>query len=566
MAFNYGKRTLDIKNPFKVEGRLDLIFGIITLIIGILQAFQIRNSIDTGFRKLAWLELILAIVFISIGVRAIIIGSMRLFKFLVGREIPSNISPNPYEKKVIEKILMNRSNPTFIEKDDFISRLLISIYDKFLFLPIGFRNLLESVSSLFLSFIIFLITYLLTIFSTSIGLISFTDKNAIITLFAIAFLVKQLIEWVYYKPSKKRISALNSSSYGYKNIVINILMAIFIPLAVEFYIRKGGVVTNLEMNTFLPISLLFILSAGLVFVTFFLSKKRLEVLNPETSVSEYKDHIQVSVHPKDLFRCFEIEMANKRYQEIPNRVYKEIKPILELEGSSDKGSFSGGTIQETQPIYEPEDLPKTAKTLRFYLAFVGRLLLIFSFIYLFFSVKTLNAEINLRLIFNVFYYPLLISFFAYYLIRIAHIFYSEILFSSYLVHFFSEGTYTESKVSSGMAVYDSNRSENTIVNTSATPWILVSKIITSTLADSSTKNLEGSRYILEMYKGDDFLNDLVLGFTNYLKDRKLIVGFDTKADIENSLGFHKLNEMTRANNDGTSNEKIEELKRDKLDE
>ena len=564
MAFNYGKKTLDIKNPFKTEGKLDLVFGIITLVLGILQAFLIRNSINSGFQKLAWLELVFSIILIGIGIRAIIMGSLRLFKFLVGREIPSNISPNPYDKNVIEKILMNRANPTFIEKNDFVSRLLISIYEKFLFLPIGFRNLLESVSSLFLSFLIFLLIYLLTIFSTSIGLINLTDKNSLIAIFGLIFLLKQLFVWFHYRPNKNRVSKLKANVYSNKNIVVNVLIAIFIPVALELFIRRGGQIPIIDVNTFFPIILLFIFSAGLVLITYFLCLKRLEVLNPETSVSEYKEHIQVSFHPKDLFRCFEIEMANKRYKELPNRIYKEIKPVLELEGSSNKGSFKGSTIQETQPIYEEETLSEQTKTFRFYTAFVGRILLLISFIYLFFSIQNLDEQITLNLSLKVFYYPLLMSFFGYYLIRIAHVFYSEVLFSSYLVHFFSEGTYTESKVSSGMSVYDSSRSENTVVNTSATPWILVSRIVTSTLSDSSTKNLEGSRYILEMYKVDDFLNDLVNGFTNYLKDRKLIVGFNSKADIENSMDFHKLNEMTRSGTE--SKNKIEEHKRDELDE
>ena len=564
MAFNYGKNALDIKNPFKVEGKLDLIFGILALLLGVLLMFQIRSSISFGLQKLAWLELLLSIIFIVVGLRAIILGSTRLFRFLVGRDIPYNISPYPYNEDVIEKVLMNRANPTFVEKNDFVSRLLISAYERFLFLPVGFRILLESASSSLMSFLIFLAIYLLTIFSTSIGLVNLTDKNILITLFGVVFLVKQLIVMFYYRPNNARISDVKTNIYSYKNIIFNVLIAVFIPVALELFIQYGGSLPNLNINILIPTMLFLLFSVGIVGIICFLCLKRLEVMNPETSVSEYKDHIQVSVHPKDVFRCFEIEMANKRYKELPNRIYKEIKPVLELEGSMNKGSFKGSTIQETQPVYEGDNLPDIAKTARFYVALVGRLLLLTSFIYLFFSIDRLNIDSSLGVLFEIFYYPLLFSLVAHYLIRIAHIFYSEILFSSYLVHFFSEGTYTESKISSGMSVYDSNRSENTIVNTSATPWILVSKIITSTLADSSTKNLEGTRYILEMYKAEAFLNDLVTGFTNYLNNRNSIVGLKTKADIDNTMDFHKLNEMTRSSNKSSGG--IEEHVRDELKE
>ncbi|MDP5060905.1 MAG: hypothetical protein NWP64_03215, partial [Maribacter sp.] len=438
-------------------------------------------------------------------------GSIRLFRFLVGRDVPQDICERAYKKKDlkekdyiekdhikkvysksdIKKILMNRINPTFKEKNGFLSRLLISGYERFIFLPKGFRVLLESVSSLFFIFLIYFFVYLLTVFSISVGLLSVSEKSEIITIYGIVFLIKQLIVWLYYHPSKKRISNPDANVYNSKKIAINVVIAVLTPLILEMIARNGGTIPNINVNTLLPISLLFLLSASLVAITAFLCIKRLYVLNPETSVSEYKDHIQVSVHPKDIFRCFEMEMANKRYKEMPNRIYIDEKPFLDLEGSMNKGAFEGDAVQETQPVYVTSQLPLIARTVRFYVAIVGRALMFLSFIYLFFAIKQFNIDVSFNTFFTTFYYPVLVSFFGYYLIRIAHIFYSEILFSSTLVHFFSDGTYTESKVSSGMSVYDSNRSENTVVNTSATPWILASNIITSTMADSSTENLEG---------------------------------------------------------------------------
>jgi len=566
MAFNYGKKTMEIGNPFKTEGILDLFLGIGTLILGLFSVFEVRVSIGAELKILAWFELVVAIVFLTIGLRSLIVGCMRLFKFLVGRDVPSDLSPYSYDEKMVEDILMKRSNPTFIERDGFISRLLISLYSKFLFLPIAFRNMLETVSSLFFSFLIFTVVYLLTLFSTSIGLINLTDKQSIMALFSLFFLVKQLIVWYHYRPTKRRMNAIQPSVYGFKNIVVNILLAVMAPVLLEILVRNGVNMPVLPINIYMPIAVLFIFSLLLVFVAYYLSLKRLQVLNPETEVSEYTEHIQVSVHPKDIFRCFEIEMAQKRYQELPNRIYKQIKPVLELEGSQNKGSFHGSTVQETQPIYKPGEWPRGARNVRFFAALTGRVLMFLSFIVLFLSFSNLSHGFTVDVVFKSIYYPVLTYFFAYYLNRIAHLFYSEVLFSSYLVHFFSDGTYTESKVSSGMSVYDSNRSENTIVNSSATPWILVSKIVTSTFADSSTKNLEGNRYILEMYKADEFLNSLVGGFTNYFKNRKLIVGLENQADIQNSMKFHNLNELSRSSSNAVANSLDSHTGREELSE
>src|SRR5690606_34811118 len=53
----------------------------------------------------------------------------------------------------------------------------------------------------------------------------------------------------------------------------------------------------------------------------------------------------------------------------------------------------------------------------------------------------------------------------------AHIFWAELQFNSLLMYMKTEGTFTESKISTGMSIHDSTRSENVIVKSSITPWI-----------------------------------------------------------------------------------------------
>ena len=70
----------------------------------------------------------------------------------------------------------------------------------------------------------------------------------------------------------------------------------------------------------------------------------------------------------------------------------------------------------------------------------------------------------------------------------------------------TEGTYTESKISTGMAYNDSTRSENTVVRSSITPWLLTSHILTSTYATSGMMNLEHLRLIID---NPEELNEIV---------------------------------------------------------
>ncbi len=153
-----------------------------------------------------------------------------------------------------------------------------------------------------------------------------------------------------------------------------IVLAILIPAIAELILRQG---INIPAAPFQPAWVLvffFLFLVAIVAAGLTLSKLRAEVADPETEVSEYRDHWQENVHPKDFFRALDMEMANLRYKEIPNRVYRELNPSLNMEGSMDKGSFSGDTIQETQPIYKEVDYPPLMGKLRFAFAIAGTLL------------------------------------------------------------------------------------------------------------------------------------------------------------------------------------------------
>lgn len=71
---------------------------------------------------------------------------------------------------------------------------------------------------------------------------------------------------------------------------------------------------------------------------------------------------------------------------------------------------------------------------------------------------------------------LLSNVFARILSNAAHLFYAEIRFESLPVFFRCEGTFSESKISTGTGIHDSTRSENTLVRSSITLWIIVSQV------------------------------------------------------------------------------------------
>lgn len=542
MAFDYGKDTLGIKNPFKFEGILILIKGGIITTLGILLIFDVRATLEMGSKANAWIELGVALVFLSLGLIFLVSGGMKLFRFLVGRSIPADLSDNP---EIIEEMLMKRMNPNFEENNSYVSRLVISAFHQFLFLPKGYRIIVESITAVAIETATALVLFLLALFSTSIGLIEVNSKSIVIEWLGLILVLYLFIVWKYKRPNQKILNDQDIKPTIKKNLPVLIAIAVLTPVILHFLFGKGISLPALNIPVVLFLSLFLIFAIIAVVAAFWLAYFRANEAQPETSVSEYKEHLQFNMHPKDLFRCYELEMMKQRYKEIPHRIYKNLKPVLHLEGSENKGSFEGGAIQETQPVFQELTYPKNFYTLRAAMATFGHLLAVIASLILFLNISDLSTDSSFKTLFLTIFYPALFYLFSNVLVNIVHPFYSEMLFKSYLVHFFADGTYTESKVSTGMAYYDSNRSENTVLRTSATPWLLVSKIVTSTFADSSTNNLEGSRYVMEMYKADAFRDEIVKGIKYYLENQELLANIESKKDLDNTAKYYKINEATR---------------------
>src|SRR5699024_308316 len=150
-----------------------------------------------------------------------------------------------------------------------------------------------------------------------------------------------------------------------------------------------------------------------------------------------------------------------RYKEIPNRVYRALNPELNMEGSMDKGSFKGDTIQETQPIYKENQYPRLLKNIRFYAAISGHVLCMFSALLLY--IRDIPGGFEIEALFSYLFYPAAFAIFGFLLLTVTHIYWGEIQFESHLIQFWGEGTYTESKIRTGKAITDSTESENVLV-------------------------------------------------------------------------------------------------------
>ena len=596
MSFDYGSLGLDIKNPFKTEGKIVAVQGVIQSIIGAYLLIQATNAVDTNM-PIAWLFMGAGILILGFGLKSLATGISSTLRYFVGRNHPTSLSKNystseqlnaekesdvAYKAKEIEEMLVGRKNVTFTEPEGFLSRMLYSFSDKLLFAPYPIRNLAQRLWQSWISTAVALVSFALVSFITLNGLAGDIGKSSY-SFYSANLLLYILLVWSQCALPITREVEKDAQSFNSLKLSKIIAFSLFIPVLLSVGFTKLVTASDLNLDELeayldkmpaihpeLYILATLIFASIVTVIVAFMIKQRLALLKPVTEVSELRENWQESVHPKEIFINLEnLVMANRRYKEVPNRVYKKLEPelIAQVDG---KGGFKGEMIQEIQPKYIPLDYNNAFKTTRLVSLVVSSVLFVIATLLTFSLVKGIVPLIEafqalpsmtkrnifteafifsiigiLTTLFHLYIWRYLSSIFGRVLSTASHLFYAEMNFESLLIYFKCEGTFTESKISTGTGIYDSTRSENTLVRSSITPWVIVTKIVSSTFAAPGMKNLEHSRYIMEMHKEDSQLSAIKSDIINFLKDRESIASITSERDLGNASQIHALNEQSR---------------------
>ncbi len=598
MAFDYGSIDLGIKNPFKLEGRITAIRGVIQTLLGVYllidAASYVREDGVSG-----WILILFGFYMLAMGLRISGRGIFSTLRYFVGRNHPTSLSTNFKKSQIevskeeldylaytkptdLEEMLIGRKNIKFIEPTGFLARLLYSLVPKLLFMPYPVRNMAQYLFSAWIKTAVALIAYLLVGFVTKMGFVGETG-SVIFPIYSATLIIYLLIVWRKAGRPIMRHAESSVDSLGHSDlkwvVAVSLLFPVILGVIFSSIISSTSTSIN-EIDTFIAsmpqlhivayliaIIVLAILCSMPIVI---MMRSRLNVTNPTTEVSELRENWQESVHPNEIFINLDnLVMANRRYKEVPNRVYRELEPELD-EQVKGKGKFRGELIQEVQPKVKTMEMGNAFNKMRLIALLGGNLLyvvamviivvLAFKFIDLvsiykstdLSSIKIINnsdssAFINsLMLVINLFFISFILVSFGRLLTNAARLFFAEIQFESLLIYFKCEGTFTESKISTGAGIHDSTRSENTLVRSSITPWIIVSRIVTTTFADSGMKNLEHPRMILEMHKSDDELLAIKNDVIAFLKDRESIANITSARDLNNASQLYQLNQQTRA--------------------
>jgi len=609
MAYDFGSKGLGIGNPFKQEGLIRTIGGIVVAGIGLYSIFNVTDIVEQDMTK-AWVYAVVGLILLVTGFKRAGSGLFQLFKFFVGRSVPTSLSYNltksetenaqierkenvlAYKAATLESMLMGRKNATFTEPLGWMGRFVHSIFPKLIFLPYPIRNISQEIISVLATTIVAFIAFGLTYFVSSSGLAG-EAGHIIMPVFSLFILIYLVAAWrkAANAVSLNKVKQLNSA--GAASVAKIISFSILFPVAigvgyhyVNQNIKPDGefyqVIDKVNLFSAWP-SLLTLLGLGTITaaLVFYLVGIRSKQSSTETEVSEYRENLQESVHPNEIFINIEnIVLANRRYKEIPNRTYMNFDPVLK-EQSQGKGSFAGELLIETQPEFASAVQPANYKMARLISTILAQVLIVIGG-YLFFSFApqissgieffqyfTSNIEGASRAANNGQLAPLqslitdssglivafvstlffwqIVTTIGRMLENFSHIFWAELRFNSLLMYMKTEGTFAESKVSTGMSIHDSTRSENVIVKSSITPWVVSSRINTSTFATSGANNVEMPRYVMSMSKNDDELNEIVTEIKAFLRARENIAGFSNTADLQHAENILKVNNASRYN-------------------
>lgn len=609
MAYDFGSKGLGIGNPFKQEGLIRTLGGLAIAGIGLYSVFNVTDIIEQDMTK-AWVYAAVGLVLLIAGFKRAGSGLFQLFKFFVGRSVPSSLAYNltksekenaalerkenvlAYKSATLESMLMGRKNATFTEPLGWMGRFVHSIFPKLIFLPYPIRNISQEIVSVLTTTVIAFIAFGLTYFVSSSGLAG-EAGHIIMPVFSIFILIYLVAAWrkAANAVSLDRVKQLNSA--GAASVAKIITFSILFPVAIGggYHFVNQNINPN---NSFYQVadkvtvfsawpSLLTLIGLGLVTAgfVFYLVNIRSQQSTTNTEVSEYRENLQESVHPNEIFINIEnIVLANRRYKEIPNRTYMNFDPVLE-EQSQGKGSFAGELLIETQPEFSSVEQPASYKTTRLASTILAQVLMVIG-AYLFFSVapqiaagieffqyfadnisrvsraanngtieplQALMADTSIIVVafISTLFFWQIVTTIGRMLENFSHIFWAELQFNSLLMYMKTEGTFAESKISTGMSMYDSTRSENFIVKSSITPWVVSSRINTSTFATSGARNVEMPRYVMSMSKNDDELTSIVDEIKSFLRARENIAGFSNTADLQHAENILKVNNASRYN-------------------
>lgn len=339
MSYEYSSesRRLDLPNPFSVENLFGFAIAGVTLLGALATLLMSRShlSFHHGLWALAPFAVGLGLLWRGIAIARRVLTQLRFF---FGRGEPMSLSSEIAHDSVgqgdrvaLIKETLRQNAIGYKEPTGALNGLLYSLIRDLIFAPQRVQDIAQRQFQIGLATAATLLSFIATQLFIS-------DANASATLgvFYFAFAVVLLLV-----PLDTGANA--RADFGVIGLVVLVLVAIFGPVLVKFITPALPDLTWLHLTTQVFVLLL---CALLAIALFFVALIRQMIRPPNTTMACEQQAVSFNAHPKQLIDELERELQKDWTEQIPNRCYARVLPVI-----NDKaGTFSGEVLQETQPM------------------------------------------------------------------------------------------------------------------------------------------------------------------------------------------------------------------------
>ncbi|HLV77716.1 MAG TPA: hypothetical protein VKY53_07335 [Marinobacter sp.] len=602
MAFEYGIQKLNIRNPFRFEGLVRSVRGVVLSAIGVYLLLQIQPLLATN-KAQAWLSLAIGSVFVLGGLKALGVGLFQAMRFFVGRAAPASLTtnvareavqekePTLYTAQTIHNMLMNKSNPTFTEPQGWFARAVHSVFPGLIVTPWPIRNtaktLVMKITRSLIALGAFAIASLVVmmVFSGSEG---GEAGNAVISLaFQMVLLLYLGLVWVKLGNPLARGNMTQLHTYSSGGLALVIIGAIVIPLLmaqgwIAIWENQNSADRQILVNV-LPIlepifrtgtllTLTILGAAVLAALAVVLIRARIRMVEIRTSSSEKNSSWRFDLHPRQIFTTLrDLVLMQRREQELPNRMYLDDNDTGQA--NRDNEQFNGDLIAEIQPVVEEVTESTVMRYTRIAGTITAQVLMLIGAIMFWQGAENVLAHMTtsdqlasrnagFETVASQLLVPaggtaalliaaLLLMGFGRTLDRICHLFWAEIFFRSKIFDFHCEGTVMRATHYRG-ADRHSASSEQDVFTFDATYFALAADAVSSTFAVSGQHNLEQPRYVLSLSACDGFMSSVMGDLEDEFRRRNEEIQNEKRADKEQRLDYIRQEQEARRTGDLTA--------------
>ncbi|MBR9870820.1 MAG: hypothetical protein GYB26_06750 [Gammaproteobacteria bacterium] len=599
MAFEYGTQKLNIRNPFRFEGLVRSIRGLVLTAIGVYLLLQIQPLLSID-KTHAWLSLAIGSVFVIGGFKALGIGLFQVMRFFVGRAAPASLAknvareavqekePSLYTAQTLHNMLMSKSNPTFTEPQGWFARAVHSLFPGLIVTPWPIRNAAQTLVMKITRSLIALGAFLvssLVIMMVFAGSEGGEAGGAVITLaFQVVLLVYLGLVWVKLGNPLARENMTKLHSYSSGGLALVVVGAIVVPvLMAQGWLAIWANVGSRDRAAFvelLPVLepifrtgtlliLTIVCAAVVAAVAVVLIRARIRMVEIKTSSSEKNSSWRFDLHPRQIFTTLrDLVLMQRREQELPNRMYQDTNDTGQA--NRDNEQFNGDLITEIQPVVEEVSESAAMRYARIAGTVTAQILMLIGAVLFWQGAENVLFHMNawdqliaqrasIELLLNQLLIPaggtvamllasLLLMGFGRTLDRICHMFWAEIFFRSKVFDFHCEGTVMRATHYRG-ADRHSASSEQDVFTFDATYFALAAEFVSSTFAVSGQYNLEQPRYVLSMSPCDGFMNGVMGDLEDEFRRRDDEIQSDKQADKAQRLDYIRQEQEARRTGD-----------------